>query len=214
MPAVLNDLEREHPGVHGSYLRTNTYQPSIREIGEEFGIRSTKTVSEHLSALAAKGYLERDPSRSRDPDSGVDLNPNTVSIPAFRSSRRPRRGFASDGVESWLSVDRRLGRPEGILVPEGSEPRWQGFGLEVGRPPPGRAGRCAGAGTATSPCSRRESGRTCTGCSVRPLELRLQAVGDRGEALVVEDPARLVVGGAWRGFTAASTRPLPLAHAH
>ena len=34
------------------YLRTNTYQPSIREIGERFAIKSTKTVSEHLQALA------------------------------------------------------------------------------------------------------------------------------------------------------------------
>ena len=64
---------------------TNTYQPSIREIGERFGIKSTKTVSEHLQALADKGFLERDPSRSRGVKIlGMDLGADTVSVPCFR----------------------------------------------------------------------------------------------------------------------------------
>ncbi len=47
------------------FLSENTYQPSIREIGKRFRIKSTKTVSDLLQSLAAKGYIERDPSRSR-----------------------------------------------------------------------------------------------------------------------------------------------------
>ena len=65
MPAQLNKVERRILDYIIDYLKRNTYQPSIREIGKRFGIKSTKTVSEHLQSLADKGYIERDSSRSR-----------------------------------------------------------------------------------------------------------------------------------------------------
>src|SRR5436853_2193579 len=51
------------------FTAANTYQPSIRDIGKQFKIKSTKTVSDLLQSLARKGYIERDPARSR----GVNL---------------------------------------------------------------------------------------------------------------------------------------------
>lgn len=65
MPEELTPVERKIFDYLLDYLRRNTYQPSIREIGREFGIKSTKTVAEHLQSLADKGWIERDPSRSR-----------------------------------------------------------------------------------------------------------------------------------------------------
>jgi repressor LexA len=51
------------------FIRRSTtargYPPTLREIGEELGIRSTNGVSDHLKALERKGYLERDDFRSR-----------------------------------------------------------------------------------------------------------------------------------------------------
>lgn len=41
------------------------YPPSMREIGEQFGIRSTNGVSDHLRALERKGYLQRSGHLSR-----------------------------------------------------------------------------------------------------------------------------------------------------
>lgn len=93
------------------YLRANTYQPSIREIGERFGIKSTKTVSEHLQALAEKGRLERDPSRSRGVKIlDVDLSAETVSVPCF--AHIPGDG-APPQAEMYVSVDRQLGGENG-----------------------------------------------------------------------------------------------------
>jgi repressor LexA len=43
MPTALTDIERRILDYMVDYLRSNTYQPSIREIGERFGIKSTKT---------------------------------------------------------------------------------------------------------------------------------------------------------------------------
>jgi repressor LexA len=39
--------------------------PTIREIGERFGIRSTKGVEDHLAALERKGFIHRERGKSR-----------------------------------------------------------------------------------------------------------------------------------------------------
>lgn len=41
------------------------YPPTIREIGEEMGIRSTNGVNDHLKALERKGFLKREVLKSR-----------------------------------------------------------------------------------------------------------------------------------------------------
>jgi len=112
MAQVPTEIERKILDYMVSYLRENTYQPSIREIGEEFGIKSTKTVSEHLQALAEKGFLERDPSRSRGVKIlGVDLAPEAVSLPLL--SRLPDDRAESFRSPELLTVDRRLAGAEG-----------------------------------------------------------------------------------------------------
>lgn len=108
----LTDIERKILDFMVHYLRTNTYQPSIREIGERFGIKSTKTVSEHLQALAEKGFLERDPSRSRGVKIlGVDLGADTVSVPCFADL--PDATEAGARPEMHVSIDRAFGGERG-----------------------------------------------------------------------------------------------------
>lgn len=41
------------------------FPPSVREICAEMGLSSPSTVHAHLSALAEKGYIRRDPARPR-----------------------------------------------------------------------------------------------------------------------------------------------------
>jgi repressor LexA len=65
MTEPLSPTERRVYQYLIDFLAENTYQPSIREIGKRFRIKSTKTVSDLLQSLAEKGYIERDPSRSR-----------------------------------------------------------------------------------------------------------------------------------------------------
>jgi repressor LexA len=65
MPESLTTIERRVYNYLLDFLGENTYQPSIREIGKRFRIKSTKTVSDILQSLANKGYIERDPARSR-----------------------------------------------------------------------------------------------------------------------------------------------------
>jgi repressor LexA len=116
MPKPLSDHERRVLDYIVAYLQTNTYQPSIREIGREFSIKSTKTVSELLQSLANKGWIERDPSRSRGVRLlGLEMRPDTVSLPLFRASDGD-----GDGVQPYL-LDRKLVTAAGayLLIMEG-----------------------------------------------------------------------------------------------
>lgn len=65
MTQPLTAVERRVYEYLIDFTAENTFQPSIREIGRRFQIRSTKTVSDLLQSLAAKGFIERDASRSR-----------------------------------------------------------------------------------------------------------------------------------------------------
>lgn len=126
----LTDIERKILDFMVQYLRANTYQPSIREIGERFGIKSTKTVSEHLQALAEKGCLERDPSRSRGVRIlGVDLSANTVAVPCF--AEIPDRDAARD-AETYVSMDRQLGSENGSFMVRASAEDLAVLGVEEG----------------------------------------------------------------------------------
>lgn len=55
--AVLQFIQH-HQASHG-------YPPTIREIGEQLGIKSTNGVNDHLKALERKGMLSRTGSKSR-----------------------------------------------------------------------------------------------------------------------------------------------------
>ena len=60
------------------------YPPTIREIGEHFGIRSTNGVNDHLKALERKGYLLRGELKSR-------------ALSIIQGGRLPRRELTSAG---------------------------------------------------------------------------------------------------------------------
>jgi len=57
------------------------YPPTIREIGEQMGIKSTNGVNDHLKALERKGYLKREGLKSRA------LRPVHMSEPTNPSTR-------------------------------------------------------------------------------------------------------------------------------
>jgi repressor LexA len=110
MPEALTDLERCVLDYLVEFLRRNTYQPSVREIGHEFRIRSTKTVSELLESLARKGWIERDPARSRGVRIlGIDMNPSTVTVPCYD-------GAASEAAPETFELDRRLAGAAGAYL--------------------------------------------------------------------------------------------------
>ncbi len=133
MDQGITEIERKILDFMVHYLRTNTYQPSIREIGERFGIKSTKTVSEHLQALADKGFLERDPSRSRGVKIlGVDLSAQTVSVPCYHELPQDRVGLRIEQAEMHLTMDRRLAGVKGSFFVRASGAEFASLGIHDG----------------------------------------------------------------------------------
>ncbi|MBW3629258.1 MAG: transcriptional repressor LexA [Gemmatimonadetes bacterium] len=110
MPEPLSKIERRILDYLIDYLKRNTYQPSIREIGRRFGIRSTKTVSEYLQVLADKGYIEREASRSRGVRIvGLELNnPRTINVPLYGKIAAGSPALIRDRADEEFTLDPKL----------------------------------------------------------------------------------------------------------
>ena len=65
MTEPLTDRQEKILSFIKKSIQDQGYPPTIREIGEHFGIRSTNGVNDHLKALERKGYLLRGELKSR-----------------------------------------------------------------------------------------------------------------------------------------------------
>ncbi|MEX2466313.1 MAG: transcriptional repressor LexA [Gemmatimonadota bacterium] len=199
--ASLTEIERKILDFMVQYLRANTYQPSIREIGRRFGIKSTKTVSEHLQALSEKGFLERDSSRSRGVRIlGVDLSTDTVSVPCFTDVPDDPTSAAGSSEAEKISMDRRMGCEEGSFFLRASSGDLALLGVEEGdlvlispvTPQSAQEGTVvlARTGGGTIFHRIRKNGRGMV----------LESLGPTAERVLVEDPAQVVLLGRVAGF--------------
>ncbi len=119
MPKPLSGLERDVLDWLVDYVRSHTYQPSIREIGAQFEIRSTKTVSELLQSLADKGWIERDSSRSRGVRLlGLELDADVVSVPHLDVALDDLGpdDLTLDDFADNLTLDRRIAGSAGSFL--------------------------------------------------------------------------------------------------
>ena len=55
----LTDRQRQTLRHIGSFLQGHGFPPTLREIGDAMGIRSTNGVQDHIRALEQKGFLVR-----------------------------------------------------------------------------------------------------------------------------------------------------------
>src|SRR4026208_1730312 len=65
MPETLTKRQREVLDFINGWIRERGYPPTLREIGNHFGIKPTHGVSDHLKALEKKGAIERAGLKSR-----------------------------------------------------------------------------------------------------------------------------------------------------
>ncbi len=68
------------------------YPPTLREIGNHLGIRSTNGVNDHLRALERKGYLTREDMKSRT------LRPTALALGSTASGERRISSIPPDNV--------------------------------------------------------------------------------------------------------------------
>ena len=81
------------------------YPPTLREIGEHMGIRSTNGVNDHLKALERKGYLVREELKSRALRP-VDFDEAKVTIPIVGQVAAGQPILADENVQDRVTIDR------------------------------------------------------------------------------------------------------------
>ncbi|HEY7861777.1 MAG TPA: transcriptional repressor LexA, partial [Gemmatimonadaceae bacterium] len=116
MPETLSAVEQSVYYYLLDFLTEHTYQPSVREIGRHFHIKSTKTVSELLHSLERKGYVERDPSRSRGVRLiGYEGARRTQPVPFYGRIAAGEPMLLPEHKRGYITVDRRFIPSENVF---------------------------------------------------------------------------------------------------
>ncbi len=87
MQSTLTKRQQQILDFISSSIGDRGYPPTLREIGEHFGIRSTNGVNDHLKALEKKGHLTREDLKSRAMRP-VTMDPEPSNVISLDSARK------------------------------------------------------------------------------------------------------------------------------
>ncbi len=96
------------------------YPPSVREIGQAVGLRSTSTVHGHLSQLERKGYIRRDATKPRAiellPTSGAARPRSAVAVPIVGRVTAGQPVLAVQNIEDYFPLPKDFGEPGSLFM--------------------------------------------------------------------------------------------------
>ncbi|MDR3002011.1 MAG: transcriptional repressor LexA [Fibromonadaceae bacterium] len=90
------------------FILTRKYPPTIREIGDEFGIRSTNGVRDALNALERKGLIKKLSNQARGislPPSAFPSSENIVALPIIGRIAAGTPILAEENIEDTITMD-------------------------------------------------------------------------------------------------------------
>ena len=102
----LTRKQREILDFLEEFIRSQAHAPTIQEIANHFGYSSKATVHEHLTALKAKGFIERE----RYAHAGIALRPDEVPLLGRVAAGKPIEVI--EQMES-LEVPERMRKGQG-----------------------------------------------------------------------------------------------------
>jgi repressor LexA len=97
------------------FTREKGFPPTIREIGEAFGISSTNGVRYHLSLLEKSGHLKRRSKLSR----GIEAGSGTSTLTGIPILGRVAAGqpiLAEESYDGSLELQEMFGDPDGMFA--------------------------------------------------------------------------------------------------
>jgi len=110
MKKVLTKRQQQILDFIESFIQKSGYPPTLRDIGDEFGIKSTNGVRVNLAALEKKQYIRRRPWLSRGivltnvpKEQAAESEIGYVPIIGKVAAGEPI--FASENIEGMLAVD-------------------------------------------------------------------------------------------------------------
>lgn len=108
MPGKITEKQKEILEYIKEELLAKGYPPTVREICERVGLRSTSSVHSHLSTLENNGYIRRDPTKPRAIeiiDDEFALNRREVSnIPIVGRVAAGAPLLAVENIENYFTV--------------------------------------------------------------------------------------------------------------
>ena len=89
-----------------AWIRQRGYPPTIRELGQQLGIKSLRGVTTHLDAIAKKGFLKREPrARSISLLDVVAPFEQAMRVPIVGRIRAGEPSMALEAVEGHVVID-------------------------------------------------------------------------------------------------------------
>ena len=122
MPDSLNPRQRQILDYLRDHSRNHSYPPTVREIGRAVGLSSSSTVQNHLNSLEAKGYIKRDPTKSRTVEVvGQEVaetrnRPRAFSLPLVGRVAAGSPILAEQNIDDHLSVGPELGNEDSYAL--------------------------------------------------------------------------------------------------
>lgn len=111
MAQALNPRQQQILEFLREHAHEHRYPPTVREIGDAVGLSSSSTVQNHLNSLETKGYIRRDPTKSRtvevvgDPPAAAALSEGRViSLPLVGRVAAGTPVLAVENIEDHISV--------------------------------------------------------------------------------------------------------------
>lgn len=107
-------------GIH-TISQQKGYPPTVREIGELLGLRSSCTVQRHLEALERKGYLRRDRTKARSIEILQADNPTLkpvpmVIVPIVGTVAAGQPLLATENIEDVFPLPRDIVKDEQCFI--------------------------------------------------------------------------------------------------
>src|SRR6184192_2154814 len=124
MTSKLTDQLTDREAKILDYIRYVTkvrnYPPSVREIGEAVGLRSSSTVHNHLNQLERRGLIRRDPSKSRTVQLVQDeerdkQRRNAISVPVIGNVAAGAPILAEQNIEEHMLLSTEMAQ-EGYFL--------------------------------------------------------------------------------------------------
>lgn len=99
------------------YMETNGYSPSVREIGQAVGLKSTSTVHGHLNRLEKKGLLHREAMKPRTIDLTREDKPVLKRMPILGKVAAGMPILAEENADGFVTLpDNIVGRGEHFIL--------------------------------------------------------------------------------------------------
>jgi repressor LexA len=122
MADALNPRQRQIIEFLREHTRTHAYPPTVREIGLAVGLSSSSTVQNHLNSLEAKGYIRRDPTKSRTVEvvghepASTRSTPRVLTLPLIGRVAAGTPVLAEQNVEDHITVGQELAGDDGAYA--------------------------------------------------------------------------------------------------